>query len=76
MSSVRPTQCCKKLIGAVAGEIASHYPGQKQITIVTAGKTLIGGPYMPKLGKSLATQLEQRGVNLIFDVRRSPRRPC
>ena len=34
---MRPTRCCDKLIGAVAGEISSHYPGQKQITIVTAG---------------------------------------
>ena len=54
---------------SVAGEVADQYPRQKQITLVTSGSSLIGGPYTPKLGKSLASQLEQRGVRIIYDVR-------
>lgn len=54
---------------ADAGEVADQFPRQKNITIVSSGSTLVGGPFPAKLGRSLATQLEQRGVKIIYNVR-------
>jgi apoptosis-inducing factor 2 len=52
----------------LAGEIASKYP-QKMITLVHTGKTLIGAPFHPKLGKKLLDGLQMMGVQVVLGER-------
>jgi NADH dehydrogenase FAD-containing subunit len=51
-----------------AGEIASKYP-HKTMTLVHAGKTLIGEPFNLKLGKRLLDGLQAKGVQVILEER-------
>lgn len=51
-----------------AGEIASKYP-RKTVTLVHTGKTLIGEPFNPKLGRKLLDSLQAKGVQVILEER-------
>lgn len=51
-----------------AGEIIDKYP-QKTITLVHPGKSLIGEPFNPKLGKKLLDSLQAKGVRVVLEER-------
>jgi apoptosis-inducing factor 2 len=51
-----------------AGEIISKYP-QKTITLIHAGKTLIGEPFNPKLREKLLEALKAKGVRVVLEER-------